>query len=90
MVCASEPARTPEELEALLEDAALLGDDEAIGALFEPDGVVAGAAGLTGYTADPRTVVQAGDVALVLSPHGVSVVRRGTGGAWRFVICCRA
>lgn len=38
------------------------------------------------YVADPRHVVQAGDLALVLATQGTSVVRRGADGAWRYAI----
>ncbi len=37
------------------------------------------------YLADTRRVVQAGDTALVVSRHGVSVVRRREGG-WLYAI----
>ena len=40
------------------------------------------------YYADPRTVLQVSDVALVLSPHGINVMRRSGDWGWRFVICC--
>lgn len=38
------------------------------------------------YVADPRRVVQANDIALVLAAQGTSVVRRGSDGAWRYAI----
>ena len=38
------------------------------------------------YVADPRRVVQAHDIALVLATHGTNVVRRGPDGAWRYAI----
>lgn len=38
------------------------------------------------YVADPRRVVQAHDIALVLATHGTSVVRRGADGASRYAI----
>lgn len=38
------------------------------------------------YVADPRRVVQARDLALVLATQGTSVVRRGADGAWRYAI----
>jgi hypothetical protein len=38
------------------------------------------------YVADPRRVVQAHDIALVLATQGTSVVRRGTDGLWRYAI----
>ena len=98
-------ARTPEELEALLEDAFVLRDRGAVAPLFEAWALLVG--GVTGeargseeiallasglwardltYVADPRRVVQAHDLALVLSTDGTSVVRRGEDGAWRYAI----
>ncbi len=98
-------ARTPEELETLLEDALVVGDRVALAALFEAGAVlVAGdrplarggeaiarvATGLwTGertYVADPRRVVQARDLALVVAEQAIHVVRRGSDGAWRYAI----
>ena len=38
------------------------------------------------YVADPRRVVQAHDIALVLAAQGTNVVRRGSDGAWRYAI----
>ena len=38
------------------------------------------------YLADPRRVIQARDVALVVSDRSVSVMRRGSDGAWRYLI----
>ena len=38
------------------------------------------------YVADPRRVVQAHDIALVLAAQGTNVVRRGADGAWRYAI----
>jgi hypothetical protein len=99
-------ARTPEELEALLEDAFVLRDPGAVAPLFEA-GALLVAGGVTGelrgseeialsvpalwsrdftYVADPRRVVQARDLALVLAIQGTSVVRRGADGAWRYAI----
>jgi Domain of unknown function (DUF4440) len=103
-------ARTPEELEALFEDAFVLGDATAIAPLFEErallvGGVVAGevrgsaeiaqsASALWSrdfiYVADPRRVVQAHDIALILAKQGTSVVRRGADGAWRYAIALLA
>jgi hypothetical protein len=102
----SQGARTPEELDALFEDACVLRDARALAALFEPRALFA-ATGLAGevrgseaiarsapalwsgdltYVADPRRIVQAHDVALVLAAQGMSVVRRGADGAWRYAI----
>jgi hypothetical protein len=38
------------------------------------------------YLADPQRVLQARDTALVIAQHGVSVVRRGDDGTWRYAI----
>jgi ketosteroid isomerase-like protein len=38
------------------------------------------------YLADPQRVLQARNTALVLAHHGISVVQRGSDGAWRFAI----
>jgi len=38
------------------------------------------------YLADPRRVLQAHDVALVLASQGINVVRRGSDGGWRYAI----
>jgi Domain of unknown function (DUF4440) len=38
------------------------------------------------YLADPRQVLQAHDVALVLAERCINVVRRGPGGRWRYAI----
>ena len=102
----TQGARTPEELDALFEDAFVLRDPGALGSLFEPRALLV-AGGVTGemrgseeiaqsasalwsrdlsYVADPRRVVQAHDIALVLATQGTSVVRRSADGAWRYVI----
>jgi hypothetical protein len=99
-------ARTPEELDTLLEDAFVLHDRGGLASLFEARALLV-AGGLMGevrgseeialsasalwsreftYVADPRRVVQAHDLALVLATQGTSVVRRGADGAWRYAI----
>ena len=102
----SPGARTPEELETLLEDAFVTRDREALAQLFEEGAVlVAGDgpqeahggeaiarlasamwAGDRTYVADPRRVLQARDVALVVAERGITVARRGSDRAWRYVI----
>jgi hypothetical protein len=42
------------------------------------------------YVADPQRVLQARDTALVVGPHGVSVVRRGADATWRYAIALLA
>lgn len=98
-------ARSPEELETLLEDALLVGDRNALVDLFEEGAVltVAGErsarraqpvaelalatwSGDHSYVADPRQVIQARDVALVITGRGTNVARRDRDGAWRYVI----
>jgi hypothetical protein len=102
----TQGARTPEELDALFEDAFVLRDQGALASLFEARALLV-AGGVTGevrgseeiallasalwsrdfiYVADPRRVVQAYDIALVLATQGTSVVRRGADGAWRYAI----
>lgn len=98
-------ARSPEELETLLEDTLLIRDMAALAGLFEDGALLAigdRAAGRgteeialqalamwgdeRSYVADPRHIMQARDVALVLSEHGVNVAQRGRDGTWRFAI----
>lgn len=98
-------ARTPEELETLLEDVLMIGDREELAGLFEDgallvtqDGqAVRGGSAIAGlalsswhgelaYVADPQQVLQARDIALIVSSQGMSVMRRGCDGAWRYVI----
>jgi hypothetical protein len=102
----NQGARTPEELDTLLEDAFVLRDLGALAPLFEARALLV-AGGVTAevrgseeiarsasalwsrdftYVADPRRVVQAHDLALILATQGTSVVRRGADGAWRYAI----
>lgn len=102
----TQGARTPEELDTLLEDAFVLCDLGALASLFEARALLV-AGGVKGevrgseeiaqsasalwsrdftYVADPRRVVQAHDLALILATQGTSVVRRGADGAWRYAI----
>ncbi len=102
----TEGARTPEELEALFEDAFVLRDPGAVAPLFEARALLVAGRGMgeargseeiarsasglwsrdLAYVADPKRVIQAHDVALVLATHATSVVRRGADGAWRYAI----
>jgi hypothetical protein len=99
-------ARTPEELETLLEDAFVVREREALAELFEDGAVLVadhGGREARGgeeiarwardmwahdrtYLADPRRVLQARNTGLVLTTHGINVVRRGADGAWRYAI----
>lgn len=97
-------ARTPEELEELLEDTLVLRDYEALSGLFEQGAVFAvdgapsplqnaapigaftsGGSGES-YLAEPLQVIQARDLALVVTLLGANVVRRGADGCWRYAI----
>ena len=101
----SQGARTPEELEALFEDAFVTRDAEALSGMFAEgavltvgEGPYARGAGAIGrlvtalweggrtYVAEPRRVVQARETALVLADGAISVVRRGSDGAWRYTV----
>ena len=101
----SAGARTPEELETLLEDTLLLRDHQALAELFEFDAVlhvgdersarggeaIARLALVTwegdhSYVADPQLVMQARDIALIISRWGINVVHRSSGGTWRYAI----
>jgi mannose-6-phosphate isomerase-like protein (cupin superfamily) len=92
-------ARTPEELDELLEDACVLRDAAALGALFDDGAVMVASGGGAArralaslwagghtYVAHPPRVLEAGDVALVLGAAGLHVLRRGTDGTWRAAI----
>lgn len=90
-------ASSPEELETLLEDAVLLGDEAAVAVLFEAGAVVitgpriAGPEqalaelGQLGYVASTRTVTVRRDIAVVVGDHAVNVSCRASDGAWRLV-----
>lgn len=97
-------ARTPEELETLLEDSLVLHDAPALAELFAPGAVLAvdeaqaarseaipeAALAQWGngraYVADPRRVLAARDIALIVTERGVNVARRGSDGSWRYAI----
>jgi hypothetical protein len=38
------------------------------------------------YVAEPKWVMQARDIALIISKQGINVVRRGSDGTWRYAI----
>jgi hypothetical protein len=99
-------ARTPEELETLLEDAFVIRNGEALAELFEDGAVLVAGEGAQEarggdeiarlasemwernrtYLADPDRVLQARKTGLIVTKQGVSVVRRGSDGAWRYAI----
>lgn len=102
----SRGARTPEELEALFEDAFVTRDADALSEMFTEGAVLAAGVATHAargaeeigrlatalwesdrtYVAEPRRVVQARDIALVLADRTINVVRRGSDGAWRYAI----
>jgi hypothetical protein len=102
----STGARTPEELEALFEDAFVTRDAQALSAIFADGAVLAlrtAAEAASGtaeigrlaaalweadltYLADPRRVVQARDIALILADNAINVVRRASDGSWGYAI----
>ncbi len=43
-------------------------------------------AGPHSYGAEPRRVIQARDMALIVAEHGLNVARRDREGSWRYVI----
>lgn len=90
-------ASSPEELETLLEDAVLLGDQAAVLALFEPGAVLITGPRVTGpeqalaelaslgYVAATRTVAGRCEVAVIVGDHAVNVSCRGPDRSWRLV-----
>ncbi len=92
-------ARSPEDLEMLLEDAFVLRDKHALADLFETGAVVAAANGEhqvaelgdaiweLGYCSDPWRIIQSGATALIVGTGTINVLHRGTDGSWRYVIC---
>ena len=90
-------ASSPEELETLLEDAVLLGDQAAVLSLFEVGAVLITGSRVTGpeqalaelaslgYVAATRTVTGRREVAVIVGDHAVNVSCRGPDGSWRLV-----
>jgi hypothetical protein len=96
MGCRSDMfASSPEELETLLEDAVLLGDEVAVAALFDEGAVLVTGPRITGptqalaelarlgYVATTRTVTVRRDLAIVIGDHTVNISIRAPDGAWR-------
>ncbi len=79
-------ARTPEELETLLEDAFVLRDTVAFQALFEDDAVVGETWRARGFVSEPRRIVQSGNIALLIGDADVFVAHRGSDRSWRCTI----
>lgn len=90
-------ASSPEELEILLEDAVLLGDEAAVGSLFDAGAVLITGPRIAGpeqalaelsklgYVASTRTVSVRHDAAVVVGDHAVNVSFRAPDGAWLLV-----
>jgi len=90
-------ASSPEELETLLEDAVLLGDEGAVASLFDQGAVLVAGPLVTGperalaeltklgYVATTRTVTVQHDTAVVVGDQTVNVSVRTPHGAWRLV-----
>jgi hypothetical protein len=91
-------ASSPEELETLLEDAVLLGDEAAVAALFDEGAVLITGPRITRprqalaelakleYVATTRTVTVRRDIAVVVGDHAVNVSFRAPDGAWRLLV----
>lgn len=99
-VTAPVGGQTPEELETLLEDALLLRNGEAVTELFDDGGVLVLGHRIwhmrehaehlvshdSSYLAEPRQVIQAQDIALLLGDGVINVAHRGSDGSWRYRI----
>lgn len=97
----SDGARTPEELEVLLEDAFILSDAERVISLFEPNGILVSdrdhpesPAAFTARTFSPNQevvrpastrILATNDLAISVG-EGVNLSRRGPDGSWRIAI----
>lgn len=81
--------RDPEALAALFDEHAVLvpGNQPA---LHGPGDIVQSGLKIwnaeRGYVADPQCIVQAHDIALLVSARGLNVARRSANGTWRFAI----
>lgn len=97
--------RTPEELEALLEDGLVMREREAVIALFDERAVLIvdpspparghaeiGRLALAAwgddrpYLAGPQRIVQAREIALIVTENGMNVARRRGDGTWSYTI----
>jgi hypothetical protein len=94
----STVARSPEELEFLLEDALVLRDSDAVAALFEQGGVLVERSGRVrrvseaarvlaaeDYQAEPASVTVVRNVAVVVGPSTVNISIRDARGDWLLV-----
>lgn len=75
-------------LSALFAPGAVLAIDDASAARGEaiPEAALALWGNGRAYVADPRRVLAARDIALIVTERGVNVARRGTDGDWRYAI----
>jgi hypothetical protein len=92
-------ARSPEDLEMLLEDAFVLRDAAVLADLFEPGAVVASVDGQhrvtdigdaiweLRYWSDPRRIVYSARTAVVVGGRAVNVMHWSEDGSWRYAIC---
>ena len=81
--------RDGETLSRLFEDGALLIVGDALAASGSHELVRLALANWSGdniYVANPQQVIQARDLALIVSEQALNVARRGPDGTWRFVI----
>jgi hypothetical protein len=81
-----------ESLTALFEDHAIFVRDNGHAARgHEIAGLVLGMwQGDHRYIADPRSVIQARDIALIVTEEGINVARRGHDGTWHYVVIFQA
>lgn len=91
-------ASSPEELETLLEDAVLLGDEAAVTALFEQAAVIVNGPSINGraqalpvlapleYVASAIALTVRHDLALMVGEHTINVCCQGSDGTWRLLI----
>jgi hypothetical protein len=98
-------AITPEELEALHEDALVMRDAGSLIGIYDARMTLVAASGERSigaeesarhalalwqgdftYIADPLTVIQVSDLALIVSRDCISVVRRDRDRCWRYAI----
>ena len=81
-----------ESLTALFEDHAIFVRDNGHAAHGHEIGGLALAMwhGDHKYVADPQRVIQARDIALIVTTEGINVARRGHDGTWRYVVMLQA
>jgi hypothetical protein len=84
--------RDAEALTALFEDHAILVQDKGHATRGHGIAQLALATwhGDHSYIADPRRVIQARDIALIVTAGGINVARRGHDGTWRYAVILQA